>query len=490
MTTMTPATQSPAASRGSSFLDPQLHGGPLRLSDLVEGYWAITEPMWAEIQQIYATHLRGEKIDLKGVEARLGRPLNNARTYGYTVQDGVAIIGLSGVLAPKANMMMDISGGTSSQIVRNDILTAAADPKVKAGILYADTPGGNVLGIAEGAAAWRAFAEQKPAVTFSDGTLASAGYWWGSAAPRVYISGPMVNVGSIGVRTEHVDTSMRDAASGLKRTVIKAGRYKAAGDGPLDPKTLEYKQAQVDYLYSLFVDTVAAHRGVPVEQVLENMADGQVFIGQQAIDAGLVDGFATLEELVAQLADKPEAIAPLRTQGGSAPKPKRPMRAVFLPSVSTQAGAPAADASSQDEPVPPVEPATAQEPHMSEPLTREALEQQHAALFATLRAEFTAAGAAAELARIQAVMAVSMPGHEALVQRLAFDGKTTAGEAAMAIVAAEKQVRTAAAAAHFDDAPAPAKTGAAGASNDAGQKAVAINPTAVYGALNKRPATA
>lgn len=496
--TMTQNTNppSPAESRGSSHLDPQVHGGPMRLADLVEGYWAITEPMHEEIQAIYSAHMRGEKIDIKGVEARLGRPLNNTRA-GYVVQDGVAIIGLQGVIGPKANLMMDISGGASAQVVRNEILTALDDPKVKAAVLYADTPGGNVLGIAEGAAAWRAFAERKPAVTFSDGTLASASYWWGSAAPKVYISGPMVNVGSIGVRTEHIDTSMRDAATGVKRTVIKAGKYKAAGDGPLDPKTLEYKQAQVDYLYSLFVDTVAMHRGVSVEAVLERMADGQVFIGQQAIDAGLVDGFATLEELVAQLADKPEAIAPLRTQnqaGGM--RPKRATRAVFLPSASMAAGVAASDASPQDEPVQPVTPATAQEPHMST-LTREDLEQQHAALFASLRSEFMAAGAAAERDRIQAVRAVALPGHEALVERLAFDGKTTAGEAALAIVAAERETVAAAAKAFASDAPKAAPSGHQGADAEgdkpAGAKApkvVAIDPSKVYGALNKSPAAA
>jgi len=485
----TASTQSPATERGSSLLDPAVFGGPMRLADLVEGYWAITEPMHAEIQTIYDAHMRGEKIDIKGVEARIGRPLNNSRA-GYMVQDGVAIISLSGVIGPKANLMMDISGGASAQVVRNEILTALDDPKVNAAILYADSPGGNVLGIAEGAAAWRAFAEAKPAVTFSDGTLASAAYWWGSAASKVFISGPMVNVGSIGVRTEHIDTSMRDAATGVKRTVIKAGKYKAAGDGPLDPKTLEYKQAQVDYLYSLFVDTVAAHRGVSVEAVLDNMADGQVFIGQQAIDAGLVDGFASLEQLVAQLADKPEAVAPLRIQGASAPKPKRPMRAVFLPSASMQAGAASVDASTQDRPVTPVDPATTQEQSMStQALTRETFEQEHAALFATLRTEFMAAGASQERERIQAVRAASLPGHEQLIETLAFDGKTTGGDAALAIIAAERKTIDAAKAAHFNDAPKAAPTGRTGASAENADKPKAVvNAAKAYAGLNRAAA--
>lgn len=93
-------------------------------------------------------------------------------------------------------------------------------------------------------------------------------------------------------------------------------------------------------------------------------------------------------------------------------------------------------------------------------VTRESLERDHAALFATLRTEFFAAGAAAETARVNAVLAQSdaLPGHEALVRTLALDGKTTGPEAAAAILKAEGASRQAAAKAHADDAPKAAKT--------------------------------
>jgi len=57
-----------------------------------------------------------------------------------------------------------------------------------------------------------------------------------------------------------------------------------------------------------------------------------------------------------------------------------------------------------------------------------------------------AAGATAERDRIAAVRAQAIPGHEALIETLAFDGKSTAADAALAIVAAEKVARTGAAA--------------------------------------------
>ena len=534
-------TQNPAAVRGSSFLDPAVMGGPMRLADLVQGYWAITSDMHDEIRSIYDTHMRGEKIDIKAVEARIGRPLAGGERQPYTVQDGVAIIGMQGVMAPKANLMMQISGGTSAQLLRQDIQAAQADPKVKAGILYGDTPGGNVLGIAEAAQAWKAFADAKPAITYSDGMLASAGYWVGSAAPAIYVSGPMVNVGSIGVRTEHVDVSMAQAAQGIKRTIIAAGRYKAAGDGPLDPKTLEYKQAQVDYLYSLFVDWTAQMRGASVDKVLADMADGRIFIGEQAVSAGLVDGVASLEQLVQALASKPASVTTLPGQSRpQAGKRRRTMVAaatylapsaaivdaalsaladvhadaaaalaagVPTPSTTAAAGAPAADASTapSSEPVVPaaegdsttptgVDMATnANQDPAGGITTAEALAAAYPALVEQIRATAHSAGATAERERITAVRAQSLPGHEALIDRLAFDGKTTGPEAAVAVLSAVRTATAGAAAAHFADAPrganpSPTHTGAA-ADGEAVAKPVP-NAVKAYAGLNKQAATA
>jgi ATP-dependent protease ClpP protease subunit len=68
--------------------------------------------------------------------------------------------------------------------------------------------------------------------------------------------------------------------------------------------------------------------------------------------------------------------------------------------------------------------------------------EAHTSAVAAARLE----GAACEQQRIDAVRGQSIPGHEALIETLAFDGQSTAADAALAIVAAEKTQRTAAAA--------------------------------------------
>ena len=106
------------------------------------------------------------------------------------------------------------------------------------------------------------------------------------------------------------------------------------------------------------------------------------------------------------------------------------------------------------------------------PITRASFEQDHAPLFAQLRGEFSALGATQERERIQAVLAVgaNLPGHEKLLNTLAFDGKTTAPEASMAVLKAEGDQRAAAIKAHADDAPEAAKGSAAPADKGAKTK--------------------
>lgn len=90
-----------------------------------------------------------------------------------------------------------------------------------------------------------------------------------------------------------------------------------------------------------------------------------------------------------------------------------------------------------------------------------ALAHHHPALFAAIRTE----GAAAERERIQAVRQQLMPGHEQLIEQLAFDGKTTGPEAAVAVVNAERAAAEARRAALAKDAP-PALPAAASATGE------------------------
>lgn len=281
----------------------------MRVIDVLNSPWAIVPDKLQEIQAIYATHLRGEKIDIKGIEAKLGQPLQN-KEQGYEVIDGVAVIPVDGVVSKRMNLFSQISGGASTELIGRDIRAALADPAVHSLLLQVDSPGGTVDGTQELAQLIHGARGQKPIVTYVDGMMASAAYWIGSAASKAFIGSDTAQVGSIGVVASHTDYSRREEMLGMKTTEIFAGKYKriASSHKPLSEDGQQYIQDMVDYLYSVFVADVAKQRGTDTETVLQNMADGRVFTGQQAVNAGLVDGVATMTGLIAKLnADRTDA---------------------------------------------------------------------------------------------------------------------------------------------------------------------------------------
>lgn len=274
----------------------------MKVIDVLDSPWAIIPEKLSEIQEIYATHLRGEKIDIAAVEARLGKPMDNERD-GYTVDGGTAIIPIEGVISKKMNLFSRISGGTSTQMLGKYFADAMADPDVHSILLAIDSPGGTVDGTQALADQVFAARGKKPVVAVADGMMASAAYWIGSAADKVYTSGDTTAVGSIGVVAQHVDYSQREKNAGIKVTEITAGKYKRIASEH-EPLTEEGKfdiQQKVDHLYSVFVDNVARHRGVDSQSVADGMANGKLFLGKQALKAGLVDGVSTQTAIVAQL---------------------------------------------------------------------------------------------------------------------------------------------------------------------------------------------
>lgn len=375
----------------------------MKIIDVLTAPWAIEAAKLQEIQEIYATHLRGEKIDIKAVEARIGKPLKN-EPQGYQIVDNVAIIPVDGVIAKRANLFSSISGGASTELIGRDFQQAMNDPAVDAIILHIDSPGGSVDGTQQLAQIINgARGQGKEIVAFADGTMASAAYWIGSAADKAYIADGTTVVGSIGVISSHRDVSGAEKSMGVKTTEIYAGKYKRIAS-QYEPLTAEGRQSiqdQVDYLYSVFVGDVAKHRGVSEETVLTNMADGRLFFGQQAVDAGLVDGVSTMDALIAELSGR----------GKQKPQPK---------TVTMGAGVRDNQHKGDSE------------------MDLNKLKAEHPDLYEAIKKEGFDAGAEAERERIKAVEGQTLAGHEALIASLKFDGKTTGPEAAVQVLAAEK----------------------------------------------------
>ncbi len=400
----------------------------MRVLDLLHEPWAILPAKKTEIDSIYSVHLRGDKIDLKALEARLGRSLGNQREYA--VEGGKAIIPIEGVLSKRMSLLHDVSGGTSTEKMSAQFQAALDDPQVREIILQIDSPGGAVDGTKAFADQIFAARGQKPITAFVDGLAASAAYWIAAAADKVFIKDATAMVGSIGVVATHVDQSQADAKDGVTITEITAGKFKRVDSqhAPLSDAGRAMIQDRVDALYEIMVSDIARYRGVSVETVLSDMADGRVFVGLDAVSRGLVDGVATFDSVLTGSTPSHPALTGSIATATAQENPPMPEPEILEPPV-----VPAAPV-----PEPPPAPETPGED-----------------------------SATAERKRIQGVLALSVPGCEALVNALAFDGKTTPDQAASAILAQQKRNLDAEALSLRNEAGAPVAVGTSAGADDA-----------------------
>src|SRR5260370_20688553 len=127
--------------------------------------WAILESKFDTIQAVYERHAAGEKFEVEGLKAAAGDK-NGGSDPGYTVQNGVAIIPIEGVLSKKMNFFSYFSGGVSTQILQQTIAGATADTAVHSIVLAIDSPGGEVDGTQLAANAVSDAAKTKAGVAF------------------------------------------------------------------------------------------------------------------------------------------------------------------------------------------------------------------------------------------------------------------------------------------------------------------------------------
>jgi protease-4 len=124
---------------------------------------------------------------------------------------------------------------------------------------------------------------------------ASGGYYVACGADSI-IAHEGTITGSIGVVAEYLRTEGLYEKIGLDATVLKSGKYKDVGS-PHRKMTEEekaYLGELLDTVYDQFVEAVADGRGMSTRQV-RRLAEGRLYSGEDAVEAGLVDQIGTYE---------------------------------------------------------------------------------------------------------------------------------------------------------------------------------------------------
>ncbi|MDN3525644.1 S49 family peptidase [Halomonas sabkhae] len=234
--------------------------------------------------------------DVEALEARLGRPLDNTRSV--SVRDGVAVIPITGPVFRYANLLTEISGAVSTEMLVKDIQTALDDPSIKAIALNIDSPGGEATGINELSDLIYNARGQKPIKAYVSGQMASALYWIGSAADEVIVD-DTAQLGSVGVV---LSLRKREDRPGEKSYEIVSSNAPNKRPDPETEAGRAQLQARTDELAAVFLDKVARNRDLPRDEVNDRFRQGGIATGALAVEAGMADRLGSLESLIAELA--------------------------------------------------------------------------------------------------------------------------------------------------------------------------------------------
>lgn len=248
----------------------------------------------------------------------------------FSMQGDIGVITIAGSLVNNDSWINKYVGRTGYPEIRAALIHAASDPAVKTILLDVQSGGGHVAGVSDTADLITTIDKKvKPIHTYSDSMMASAAYWLGSNGRTVSI-GKVAEVGSIGVLVVHQENSKMLAEYGITTTVIRSGKYKALGlsSEKLSELGKEVIQAQVDKIDGMFVESVAKARGVTADKVEKDMAGGRVFLGEDAVAAGLVDSVTNFDTLVSKLQ---AGIDKQRQTGGIAFPKSVPQYAAHIP---------------------------------------------------------------------------------------------------------------------------------------------------------------
>lgn len=177
-----------------------------------------------------------------------------------------------------------------AQKVCADLQDLAKDKDVKAVVLRVNSPGGSAYASEQ---IWHQVMELKKVkpVVVSMGSYAASGGYYISCPANWIVAEPNTLTGSIGIFGMFPDVSglLREKL-GLKFDEVKTNKYALFGtrSRPFTADELSHLESYIDRGYKLFRQRVADGRRLKVDQV-EQVAQGHVWLGQDALRVGLVD---------------------------------------------------------------------------------------------------------------------------------------------------------------------------------------------------------
>ncbi len=209
-------------------------------------------------------------------------------------------------------LLLDIDGplvgvGERNWLYETDAITTAVskklrkatkDKRIKALVIRINSPGGTVTASDIIYREIKIFKEKTniPVITIMMDTAASGGYYVACASDKI-VAHKSTITGSIGVIIYSLGFNGLFDKIGMESRVIKSGELKDMGN-PFDEFSDNEKavfQDIVNRMYEQFLDVIVEGRKIDREK-LRKLADGRIYLGQQALDNGLIDKVGYIED--------------------------------------------------------------------------------------------------------------------------------------------------------------------------------------------------
>lgn len=218
--------------------------------------------------------------------------------------DRIAVYYAYGDIVSDAEEGMSQGSAICSGNVVPDLEGLMDDDDVKAVVLRVNSPGGSAYASEQ---IWRAVTrlKAKKPVVVSMGTYAASGGYYISCAANYIYAEPTTLTGSIGIFGMFPDVSgLLTDKLGLKFDHVKTNKNSQFGttSRPFTEEEMQYLTNMVDRGYKTFTKRVSDGRKIPVERVYE-IAEGRVWLGQDALKIKLVDAIGGIDQAVAKAAE-------------------------------------------------------------------------------------------------------------------------------------------------------------------------------------------
>lgn len=201
----------------------------------------------------------------------------------------VAVIDMHGIIGPR------VRPHEFARLLKE----VRENPRYRAVVLDIDSPGGTAYASEDIYLAAKRLAEKKPLVAAVRGIGASGSYMVAMAAQRLYAL-PTAVIGSIGVISARPMIEELLGKIGVEMIISTAGEHKDSGSLFRPPTDEERKREQelLDALHQRFQTIVREGRPQLDAGTVAQLSSGEIYLGTQALELGLIDQLGDLDDAV------------------------------------------------------------------------------------------------------------------------------------------------------------------------------------------------